>query len=458
METPAEQSDSSTSQGSHRKRKKPADAMESDDVTVADDMKSTFASPSKRKRSRHPSTSSAMAHLTIEQDTVQDPPAPASAEKEKERWKRHMSYKRNQQSLLVRDPLGLDPNPPPPLSNGHTKPPRNGFSGFRPFGSWRRPTGQKHRKDRLIEPPKKIDRHDPLQLNAQYQHYKATHTEDGTRVPSKSELQAERFRFGNYNRYYGYREVATDPRYPLMRPEWFEGKDCLDVGCNTGQFTLALTKAMKPRMMIGIDIDGELIRVAKRNIRHYLSEEICQREGFPKSLPILYGPIAAPAVFDPQSEGPREFPCNVAFLTCNYVPNEETDIDAETEEFDTILALSVTKWVHLNWGDDGLKMFFKRVFKHLRPGGRFILEPQAWSSYSSGRSKGKFTPTMKTGYDAITFLPESFSAYLLSDKVGFSSCETIHLPSNTAVATGFKRGIFLFTKSAAVSEINHGDK
>ena len=313
METPAEQSSPSTSQQGLRKRKKQADALENGDVSV-DDTK-TVPSPSQRKRSRHPSTSSAMRYLTIEQDSVQDPPAPAAAEKEqaqaKERWKRHMSYKRSQ-SFVSRDPLGLDPNPPP-LSNGHRR--SNGFSGFRPFSSSRRAAGQKHRKDRLIQPPKHLDRHDPLKLNAQYEAYKATHTEDGTKLPTKRELQAERFRYGNYNRYYGYREVATDPRSSLMRNEWFEGKDCLDVGCNTGQFTLALTTAMKPRMMIGIDIDNELIRVAKRNIRHYLSEEICQREGFPKSLPILYGPIAAPAVFDAKSDGPRDFPCNIAFLT-----------------------------------------------------------------------------------------------------------------------------------------------
>lgn len=41
--------------------------------------------------------------------------------------------------------------------------------------------------------------------------------------------------------YYGYRcgssgavEVA-DPRVALMKREWFEGKECLDIGSNTGQ-------------------------------------------------------------------------------------------------------------------------------------------------------------------------------------------------------------------------------
>ena len=44
--------------------------------------------------------------------------------------------------------------------------------------------------------------------------------------------------YGNYDKYYGYRNSGAfeeDVRLSLLKKEWFEGKDCLDIGSNTGQ-------------------------------------------------------------------------------------------------------------------------------------------------------------------------------------------------------------------------------
>lgn len=82
-------------------------------------------------------------------------------------------------------------------------------------------------------------------------------------------------------------------------------------------------------------------------------------------------------------------------------------------------SLSVTKWIHLNWGDDGLITLFVKIWRLLRPvsicisvcwtfkigrisvinrentqfyrsslflqGGIFIMEPQPWTSYKRNR-------------------------------------------------------------------------
>lgn len=86
----------------------------------------------------------------------------------------------------------------------------------------------------------------------------------------------------------------------------------------------------------------------------------------------------------------------------NYVLDRDELVEAQTPEYDVVLCLSLTKWVHLNWGDEGLKRMFRRIYRHLRPGGILVLEPQPWSSY--GKRK---TLTVSWGFQwklGISFL------------------------------------------------------
>ena len=52
---------------------------------------------------------------------------------------------------------------------------------------------------------------------------------------------------------------------------------------------------------------------------------------------------------------------------------ETADADAT---YSVIMCLSTTKWIHFNWGDDGIKRLFQRVYNSLCPGGMFILAAQ----------------------------------------------------------------------------------
>jgi 7SK snRNA methylphosphate capping enzyme len=58
----------------------------------------------------------------------------------------------------------------------------------------------------------------------------------------------------------------------------------------------------------------------------------------------------------------------------NYVPKDEVSVFRDAGKYDLILCLSVTKWIHLNDGDQGLRMTFRKIFNQLRPGGKLILE------------------------------------------------------------------------------------
>ena len=54
---------------------------------------------------------------------------------------------------------------------------------------------------------------------------------------------------------------------------------------------------------------------------------------------------------------------------------------------DMVTCFSVTKWVHLNQGDEGLLAMFRAVHALLAPGGCFVLEPQPWRSYRNASKK-----------------------------------------------------------------------
>lgn len=249
----------------------------------------------------------------------------------------------------------------------------------------------------------------------------------------------------------------------MLKPEWFRGRDVLDLGCNVGHLTLSIACKWGPSRMVGLDIDARLIHSARQNIRHYLSEElrlppqtseqepggeseegtatVKKRSCFPASLTASRGPIAAPQV-PLDGADTSVFPNNVVFVTGNYVLDRDELVEAQTAEYDVVLCLSLTKWVHLNWGDEGLKRMFRRIYRHLRPGGILVLEPQPWSSYGKRKT---LTETIYKNYYRIQLKPEQFSSYLTSPEVGFSSYELVATPHNTS--KGFQRPVYLFHKA-----------
>ncbi|KAF7798896.1 hypothetical protein EIP86_010124 [Pleurotus ostreatoroseus] len=220
------------------------------------------------------------------------------------------------------------------------------------------------------------------------------------------------------------------------------------------------------RRVIGVDIDDTLIRAAWKRRRtvwslqgpgaepenlHELEDaatgEKRKRSGkdkdkantvlpaivneyFPASCEHMFGPLPIPS----SGSSPDTFPHNVVFRTADWV---NTEIVEDVEGYDVVLAFSITKWIHLNEGDAGLRRFFERVYAVLNPGGVFVLEPQEWETY--GKAK-RMDTKLKENAKGLKLHPDDFERILT--EVGFSAAE--HL--GKAGEGGFRRAIDLYRK------------
>ena len=105
-----------------------------------------------------------------------------------------------------------------------------------------------------------------------------------------------------------------------------------------------------------------------------------------------------------------------------------------------IYSLSVTKWIHLFHGDEGIKKMFAKIYELLTPGGRLVLEPQPWKSYH----KRKFTSEVTAAnYPKIQLRPKDFPKHLV-DITGFRSCEFLEICQTSS--KGFRRPVYVAQK------------
>ncbi|KAA6425547.1 MAG: hypothetical protein FRX49_04444 [Trebouxia sp. A1-2] len=249
---------------------------------------------------------------------------------------------------------------------------------------------------------------------------------DAHEAEQSAKRQKRVFIHGNYNRYYGYR----------LDRRWFHGKRCLDIGCNEGVITLAAVQRFAPMSMLGVDIDEGLIKTACRALSKQRTEasNLHQRltrhtsSGQPGDRPAAQRKAAAAAV--------RAF-ANVWFTCEDFAASQHTP-----QSLDTIMCLSVTKWVHLNQGDEGLKRLFGKVKEALVPGGWFILEPQPWRSYQQARRKQDMSAAPFAKLDMLKLRPEGFPDYL-EQELGFMLARELHVATSSA---GFNRPMYLFQR------------
>ena len=252
-------------------------------------------------------------------------------------------------------------------------------------------------------------------------------TTTGTTTTTKKK-QHEEALIGNYAHYYGYRcgsGAVEDRRLGLLPRELFAGRECLDVGCNSGVLTLALARRYRPTVMVGVDADAALVERARR------SKAAC---------------------------GDARAQHAVSYFVEDFVARP-----TGRGQYDTVTCLSVTKWVQLAHGDAGVRTLFRKAHTMLRDdvaacGGRaefatgvLVLEPQPWRSY---RRRARLTPAMRATYATLQLRPEAFVPLLLGE-IGFAAVVTLYAPPaahpDGSRVTGFEqRPIYAFLKKVPV--------
>lgn len=266
---------------------------------------------------------------------------------------------------------------------------------------------------------------------------------------SKKRKRKEVALFGNYKNYYGYRisqELEEDPRVKVFKKEWFQGKDCLDIGCNSGLITINIAKKFCCRSILGVDIDTDRIEEAYWNLRRIVRANTGKLPAKASRLKDANAvEVSEQCVTESLAqkgedcEGLSSYNLSerVCFQRENFVQSRISD----DKRYHTIMCLSVTKWIHLNWGDEGLINLFTKIWRLLQPGGMLILEPQPWSSYSKNH---KVSEAARKNYNTIEIFPESFQDILL-DKIGFRLVEDISC-NLSGSKSGFQRPILAFWK------------
>ncbi|CAD2092318.1 bicoid-interacting protein BIN3, putative [Plasmodium vinckei lentum] len=232
----------------------------------------------------------------------------------------------------------------------------------------------------------------------------------------------------------------------------FKDKTILDIGCNYGITSFLLSLKYKCKTVNGIDIDFNIIN---KNVsilklffdfiliynkqkhmlpfllnKHFLKTE---RDIF-NELYLLYEELTLKEADKSDEERSRgslggyqnEFPFNIYFSCSNIFDKCFENIQ---NKYDVIICFSVLKWIHLNYGDNKLILFFDLVYKLLKNGGYFILEYHREIKYKLKKNERIFflkkKKELKMNYTNFDDIAQGFynnaAKFVLINKTNFKS-------------------------------------
>lgn len=132
-------------------------------------------------------------------------------------------------------------------------------------------------------------------------------------------------------------------------------------------------------------------------------------------------------------------PYNIIFKQENIIKEIKTP-KSLNELYDVIFCLNTSKWIHLNFGDIGIKTLFMNIYNLLQKNGLFIFQFQNWKSYKNRRNDSLL---INKHFNRIKLKPEKFEDYL-QETYNFKLIKKIPLPNNSKKM--FDRPIYVFQK------------
>jgi len=296
-------------------------------------------------------------------------------------------------------------------------------------------------------------------------------------VPKKEPYSCDK---GNYKGYYKMRQ-DSNVRLQYLSESWFRNKTCLDIGCNDGQFCIAIAESYDPSFILGIDPDFVLIDSAQSRLKRLVyshksnaktststndkEEEVgnvtntvakvppLRMSFLPRALAVKMpvakrlAPIVTVEAVSSTTTLKKDavltkssFPHNIAFKARD-IFDVSCTLNSQLEgKYDVVTCFSVTKWVHLNGGDAKLLELFCKLYSLVHQGGRVVIEYQPWKSYENNKNTSSLT---KANFPAILIRPELFE-WILCDLVGFEI--EFRLGTPLEQAKGFNRPILVLRR------------
>jgi len=187
-------------------------------------------------------------------------------------------------------------------------------------------------------------------------------------------LEGNGHKHGNYHDYYTFH--PADVRTSLLPLDIFQDLydnnnnnddddkifNVLDIGCNEGNLTIDMYNRIRSELsnditihIIGIDIDEMLIDRANKKDKVVVNSNSNSND-------------------------------TIQFMTVDIMNNDSRSI-ISNRKYHFISIFSVTMWIHLNHGDDGLRNCLYNTIDLLTNKGSLLIEPQPWKCYKKAAKR-----------------------------------------------------------------------